>query len=162
MSVIKLILVVFVSFCFSQAKPYLPSKKEKRLVEQIIIAQNIPKAVSLGLKRLVQNKDKANPGVISGFLPEFYKKIDEKVILAKISKSWYGEYSVSELKGILRFFKSKAGKKYLAKNSEISMEMQKLGSVYAIELYKELNSVFPKLFPLDAKTIKMFNMLGNK
>jgi hypothetical protein len=85
-----------------------------------------------------------------------FRKLYGLDFLKPMVKTWSSRFSKSELNEILKFVRTKTGKKYFLHQAEVQQEITGAGAVLGFSLYEYLNKQDPQNFPLSAtlKTLK--------
>ena len=143
----KILLILLMMMCFSFAKDSVKSSEEVVLIKKILNEQGvIDKMHQLFYERLKKMVD-TNPGIDKSKLDQVYNIIEKDEIEQAFAKQWLGVYSVAELKGVLTFFQSSAGKAYFEKSRAVEQKTIQAGSQLGFSLYSRLNTLFPEQFP---------------
>ncbi|MDX2128762.1 MAG: DUF2059 domain-containing protein [Chloroherpetonaceae bacterium] len=118
---------------------------KKQLSEEVLLAMETPKNLEIIIERTVEGQLEASPALkpFKKELEVFFKKtIGWESLKEPLIAIYVQSFSLSELKDLLVFFKSKTGKRYSAIAPEFSGMISEISMKKVSENSEELQSIF--------------------
>lgn len=119
------------------------------LIRQILKESGVAESFRAGMKMQAKQARKENPAIP----PETWTSLDAYIaslpLEDRLVDQWRGQFSVAELKQILAFWKTPAGKKFFRSEQLLNARQGAVGALMGLDVYDFLSKRYPAQFPVD-------------
>ncbi len=142
--------LVCISTTHAISKAAEPSEIEKVALELLETSGAI-KMLPVVTEQLINQQKKSMPDIPEAFWKAFSNEVDPEALSQKLSSVYAQHFTIEEMKAIIVFNQSKAGKKYVAALPEIAVESRNAFKLWAMELRMQITK---KLEKTDLKKMR--------
>lgn len=139
------------------------SATQDELIRQIVVTSRIQDGLRKALLLQMESSRKDHPTIPEatwGELESFIRTLPMEQDLGAI---WKGQFTDSELRQILSFWKSPAGQKFFKAQPTLNAKTGAVGGLLGLQVYKFLQQKHPDQFPPNSKAqaemVKKFQSL---
>lgn len=125
--------------------------ESNKIAHELLEVSGANKMGTEATRQLIDQQKKTLPDIPESFWAEIHKEVSPDELNRKIEAVYVKNFSVSEMKDIIAFYKTKAGQKFIATLPLIAKESRQSFMAWAMEIRMKITK---KLETADLKKMK--------